>query len=142
VWRHAEAPLVESCKSHHISFCRCWECRVFRHPTGHKLHCRHKPMLHKFLQMPSVTVEGVQSCSTMTQGEGRGNTFRTLVFLPICPFLFCCLPFLHPLFSFLSRHREGRRERTTGWGVGTASLEPHGVGGQAVGPSQTQQGAW
>jgi hypothetical protein len=58
-------------------------------------------------------VEGVQSCSAMAQGEGKGSVFRTQVFLLISLFFSLSLsPFFHPLFSFLSRHREGGRERT------------------------------
>jgi hypothetical protein len=90
-------------------------------------------------------VEGFQSCSTMAQGEGRGNAFRTLVFLPISFFSVSPSPFFRSLFSLLSKQREGGRERMAGAGVRMygctreiTSFEPRGVGGQAVGPPQTQ----
>jgi hypothetical protein len=53
-------------------------------------------------------MEGVQSYSAMAQEGRKGSTFRTLVFLPIS---FIRPLLLSPLFSFLSRHREGGKER-------------------------------
>jgi hypothetical protein len=48
---HAESPFIECHKGHHVSLRRCGERRVLRHRTSLELHCRHKPMLHKFLQV-------------------------------------------------------------------------------------------
>jgi hypothetical protein len=100
---HAESPLVERHKGHHISFCSCGECNILRHIASLEFRGRHKPMLHEFLQ-----VEGVQSYSSTTWGEREGNTFEILIFLPIS---FCSL--LFPSLFVFSMCREGRRERTT-----------------------------
>jgi hypothetical protein len=56
-------------------------------------------------------VDGVQSCSAMAQGGRKFNTFKTLVSLPIFLFFFFALSFFHPSFLFLSRHREGGKDR-------------------------------
>jgi hypothetical protein len=53
-------------------------------------------------------VEGVQSCSTMAQGQRKGNTLEILVFLPIS--FFPRLLLFSSLFLF-SKRREGGKER-------------------------------
>jgi hypothetical protein len=101
VRRHTEPPIIESCKGHDISFHRCGEHSVLQHPTGPKLHCRHKPMLHEFLQMAQRN--GGRSLVLLLHGSRRrrGSAFRTLVFLPISFFLFHSLRFFAPSFLFV-----------------------------------------
>jgi hypothetical protein len=108
VWWHTKSLLIERHKGYHISFQRCGERRILQHMASLELGHRHKPMLHEFLQMAGVTVEGVQSYSAVALGEREGNTFEILVFFPIF-LLFLPLPF-PPRFSFLSP-REGGRDR-------------------------------
>jgi hypothetical protein len=72
------------------------------------------PCFTSFYRWPSVTVERVQSYSTMAQEEGKSSSFRTLVFFPISFFLYRSLPFFLLLLSFLSRHKEGGKERMVG----------------------------
>jgi hypothetical protein len=51
----------------------------------------------------------------MAQGEGRGSTIKTLVFIPISLFLFCSLPFFAPSFLFCpGTGKEEGRERQVG----------------------------
>jgi hypothetical protein len=68
-----------------------------------------------FCRWPSETVEGVQSCSAKSQGEGRVSAFRTLVFLPVYLFHFCSLPFFAPSFLLcLGTGKEEGREGLVG----------------------------
>jgi hypothetical protein len=48
---HAESPLIECHKGHHVSLRRYGERRVLWHTTSLELRCRHKPMIHEFLQV-------------------------------------------------------------------------------------------
>jgi hypothetical protein len=64
------------------------------------------PYFTRYCRWPSITVEGVQSCSAMTR-EGRGNnTFEILVFLL---FLSLSLSSFRPSLFF--ERREGGKER-------------------------------
>jgi hypothetical protein len=66
------------------------------------------PSFKSFCRWLSVAMEGVQSCSTLTQGGRKGSTFKILVFLPISTFSLS--PFSVPLSSLFG-HKEGGKER-------------------------------
>jgi hypothetical protein len=118
VWRHAKPLLIESRKRHHVSYRRYGERGVLRHLTSLKLHRRHKPMLHEFLQM--VQHNGGRSPVLLHRGSrGReGQRLQDPGIPSYYPFSLSFSPFFRPLFSFLSRHREGGKERTAGGAQG------------------------
>jgi hypothetical protein len=66
-WWHAEPPLIERHKVHHIPLRKCGERRVLGHTTSLELHRRHKPMLHEFLQM----AQGARSPILLCHGSRR-----------------------------------------------------------------------
>jgi hypothetical protein len=51
--KHGErsGSIIECHEGHHVSLRRRKECRVLWHTASHELRRRHKPLLHKFLQM-------------------------------------------------------------------------------------------
>jgi hypothetical protein len=78
------------------------------------------PCFTSFCRWLSVTEEGVQSCSAMTQGGRKGNTFEILVLLHIS---FFSRSLIFPSLFLFSRHGEGGKERTVDGEQGYRSVQ-------------------
>jgi hypothetical protein len=108
MWWHAESPLIECHKRHHVSSHRQGERRVLCHPTSLKLRHHHKPMLHEFLLVAwhNGGRGPIPLRHVSRRKEGQYLRDPGIFFL----FLFCLLSSFSAPLSFFS-HGEGGKER-------------------------------